>query len=155
MSLRRYRMSLEFTLEVDDLDPETVQKRFGDVEIEPEMWEAIAEERKILLALVEDQETILRYSQNSALDLLSWEDGSGRWRSGVGQADDRLRAKEGYDELLLAGVKHAPPDVRQLLERLLAEGVEWGVGFPAETELEESFRLTLEKAEFVEEAPPK
>ena len=150
MVLKRYKMSVEFVLEVDDLDPETVQRRVGDLEIEPERWEDVEQERRILRALAEDKETMLRYARNMALDLMEWDDDAGRWRSGVTQMADRLRAKEDYDDLLRIAAKEAPADVGRLLERLIADSIERGIGFPALTELEESFRLTLEKAEFVE-----
>lgn len=118
------------------------------------MWEAVQQERKILLALADDEETMLRYARNMAVDLLDWDDGSGMWISGINQVADRLREKEDYDDLLRDAVKGAPEDVGRLLEWLIADGIERGVGFPAYTELEESFRLTLTKAEFAEEVVP-
>lgn len=155
MILKRYKMSVEFVLEVDDLDTEAVQRRFGDLEIEPERWEEVEQERRIFRALAEDEETMLRYARNMALDLMEWDDGTGRWRSGMTQMADRLRAKEDYDNLLRIAAKEAPADVGRLLEWRIADGIERGIGFPALTELEESFRLTLNKAEFVEAEPRK
>lgn len=147
-------MSLEFSLEVDDLDPETVQRRFGNRELEPEHWEAVAQERRILRALTEDEETMLHYARNMALDLMDWDDGSGRWRSGITQMADRLRAEEDYDDLLRIATKNAPADVSRLLEWLIEDGIERGTGFPACTELEESFHLVLGKVKFSEDPSP-
>ena len=96
---------------------------------------------------------MLRYARSMALDLMEWDDVAGRWRSGVTQMTDRLGAEEDYDDLLRVAAKGAPADLGRLLEWLIADGIERGIGFPALTELEESFRLTLEKAEFVEEEP--
>ena len=149
MILKRYKMSVDFVLEVDDLDAEAIGRKFGDLDLEPEHWEAIKQERRILHALAENEETMLRYARNMALDLMRWDDGTGRWRSGMTQMADRLRAQEDYDDLLRVAVEQAPEDVSLLLEWLIADGIERGIGFPACTELEESFRLTLEKAEFV------
>ena len=45
------------------------------------------------------------------------------------------------------------PRVGRLQEWLIADDIERGIGFPALTELRESFLLTLKKAEFVEAEP--
>lgn len=151
MILKRYKMSVDFVLEVDDLDAETVQRKFGDLELEPEHWEALKQERRILRALAGDEETMLRYARNMALDLMRWDDGTGRWRSGITQMADLLCTEGDYDDLLRVAVKHAPADVSRLLEWLIADGIERGIGFPACTELEESFRLMLTRSSFEEE----
>lgn len=144
-------MTLEFVLEVEDLDPETVQRKFGGIELEPEMWEAVRQERLILLALANDGQAMLRYARNMAVDLMDWDDGSGRWNSGIDQMADCLRAKDDYDDMLRDALKEASVEIGRLLEWLIEDGIDRGVGFPACTELEESFRLTLEKADFVEQ----
>lgn len=145
-------MSLEVHLEVDDLDPETVQKRFGDIELESELVEDIEEARRILRALVKKEGVARVYILNMAVDLMDWEDEAGRWRSGINQISDGLHARErtdDYPDLLRAAVRGNSLGEEPLLERLISEGIDRGVGFPACTELAKAKFTELESSEGV------
>ena len=139
MPLKRYKVTFEFFLDIDELTDELATENirrysnFTELVRSPEHWEHVERQRHLLQALLEDEEVLREYVQNEVASQLEVRVEE--------QVKERLGDIDRDEDILIPLIDQLPPEDAVPFE----EAIENGVFYENTEEFSRCFNLNLRR----------
>jgi hypothetical protein len=120
LPLKRYKVTIEFVLDIEDLTDERATEavryysNFAEIKRSPEHWQHVERQRHLLDELLRDEDALQEYVRNEAAGLVELE---------VGAVTDRLGTAGRDEEILAPVITRLPDEDIEAFETAIEEGM--------------------------------